>query len=38
MPLIDLTYPKNALSDEAQERLTNLWSVASRCRGMVYRQ
>ena len=28
MPLIDLTYPENALSDEAQERLTNLWSVA----------
>ena len=25
MPLIDLTSPENALSDEAQERLTNLW-------------
>ena len=24
MPSIDLTYPNNALSDEAQERLTNL--------------
>ena len=35
MPLIDLTYPKNALSDEAQERLTNPWSVASCCEGIA---
>ena len=34
MPLIDLTYPKNAVSDEVQERLTELWSVALRWEGI----
>ena len=34
MPLIDPTYPENALSDEAQERLTNLWFVALRWEGI----